>query len=252
VLLISGFGIDKTQVGFYKASASVGIALYFILVSITQVAYPLMSKLYAQKAWSELKRVVNTLLLGFVFLTSLAFIFTNLFSLEIIKLIFGNSYEPAAAVLPWYVLGIGLLCLVILLGNMMISFEHKPTYLIYLSFALLVYVVLVSILVATLELLAPPVSLIIISMIIIGLLIYFIDKKDRDLINKKRTLLNTFWLFLLATITILLNRVLVNYVNPYVVSVFAFVFFLVVSLITSREVRISALNSASLLLRVKK
>jgi O-antigen/teichoic acid export membrane protein len=252
VLLLSGFGMPKIQVGYYKASASIGIALYFLFASVYQVAYPLMAKLYAQKLMVDLKKVVNTLFLAIFYTTSLAFVFTMIFSKVIIMLLFGNKYMSAASILPWYVLSIGLLSLIIMLGNMMIAFDHNKIYLLYLFVSLVIYVMLVSVLITNLEIFAPPIALTIVSTIIIGILIHLLNQKDQNLFEVKKILVNIGWLILILVVTIFLNNYLGNYVNQYVVGGLVFVVYGLISFLTINEVRSSVMNSASILLGGKK
>jgi O-antigen/teichoic acid export membrane protein len=252
VLLLSGFGMSKNQVGYYKASASIGIALYFLFASVTQVSYPLLAKLYAQELMLDLKKVVNTLFLAIFYTTSLAFVFMMIFSKVIILLLFGNKYLSAASILPWYVLSIGLLSLIIMLGNMMIAFEHNKTYLIYLFISLVIYVILVSVLIVNLELFAPPIALSIVSIFIIGILIYQINRKNQNLFAVKKILINIVWLILMIAVALFLNNYLGNYFNQYIVGGLVFIVFGLVSFLPNNEVRVSVMNSASILLGGKK
>jgi O-antigen/teichoic acid export membrane protein len=252
VLLLRGFGMSEIQVGFYKANASIGIAVYFLFASVYQVAYPLLSKLYAQKSIVDLKKVVNTLFLSIFYATSLAFVFTSIFSKDVILLLFGSKYAASTGILPWYVLGIGLLSLVIMLGNMMIAFEHNYVYLAGLFIALIIYVLLVFVLIKSITLLAPPIALTIVSIMIIGLLIYLINRKNEYLFEVKKIALNVGWLILTIAVALYLNNYLGNDANHYVVGGGVFIVYALISFLTSNEVRSSVMNSVSILSGAKK
>jgi len=252
VLLLRGFGMSEIQVGYYKANASIGIAVYFLFSSVYQVAYPLLSKLYAQKAIVDLRKVVNTLFLSILYATSLAFVFTTFFSRDVILLLFGSKYGSSTGILPWYVLGIGLLSLVIMLGNMMIAFEHNYVYLLFLFIALVFYVFLVYVLIPSITLLAAPVALTIVSLLIIGLLIYLINRKTAYLFEVKKIALNIGWLTLTIAVSISLYNYLGNYANHYVVGGLLFIVYSLVCFLTSNEVRSSVMNSVAILAGAKK
>jgi len=176
VLLLRGLGLTEAAVGYYKSSANIGSLLYFLFISVSQVSYPLIARLFARQDWKELGKVINKLFITIFYTIGLAFVFTFFFSDVIINLFFGKAYLPAVGVTPWYALSIGLLSVVIMLGNMMIIFEQRKTYLLYLVGALVLYLVIVVTLINRFEILTPPIALIAISLIIS---IVFIGKLNR-------------------------------------------------------------------------
>jgi O-antigen/teichoic acid export membrane protein len=181
-----------------------------------------------------------------------AFVFTEIFSKDVILLLFGSKYVFSTGILPWYVLSISLLSLVIMLGNMMIAFEHNYIYLLYLFVALVVYVILVFVLIKSVALFAPPIALTIVSTLIIGLLIYLINRKDQYLFEVKKISLNIGWLILIIALSIYLNNYLGNYANHFVIGGVVFIVYCLISFLTSNEVRSSVMNSVSILSGAKK
>lgn len=252
ILLLRGFGLSKIQIGYYKASASVGIALYFLISSILQVSYPLIAKLYSQKAFVDLRKIISTLFVAIFYLTIMASLFTAIFSELIITLLFGVDYLDAAAVLPWYVAGIGLLSLVIMLGNMMIAFDQNKTYLVFLASTLIGYVVLVYLLLPILNLAAPPIALMIMALLIISILMKIINRNNLNIIEEKKIIINIAWILLLGAISLFLTKYFSHFGNQYVVGGLIFLIFCSISIISSKEISNSLFNSVTILLGGKK
>lgn len=252
ILLLRGFGLTKIQIGYYKASASVGIALYFLISSVLQVSYPIISKLFSQKAFADLRKILTTLFLAIFYLTVLAFLFTNIFSKLIITLLFGVEYSLAATVLPWYVASIGLLSIVIMLGNMMIAFDQNKTYLIFLSSTLVSYIALVFLFLPIFNLNAPPISLIIVALLIILILAKIINRNTVNIIESKKILLNVSWFLFLGVISILIYNYYSIYVNPYVIGSLVLLLFGIISILSSKELKRSLGSSVSLLIGGRK
>ena len=252
VLLLRGLGLSKIMLGYYRASTSIGSMIYFLFASVLQVSYPLISKLYGNKSITELSKVVNTLLLAIFYTTSLAFVFTSLFSERIIILLFGQDYVYAATVLPWYTLSMGLLSMLIMLGNMMITFDLNKKYLLYLFGFLLIYISLIFVLTPSLGLITPPVTLIFVSVISICTLIKMIKKENQKIFEIKKILLTIVWIIIITIFSLLLNNYLCNYANQYLVGCLILIVYSIISFITIKEIRIVVTNSVSILFRSSK
>jgi O-antigen/teichoic acid export membrane protein len=252
VLLLRGQGLSEATVGYYKASASIGQILYFLFISISQVSYPLIAKLFAQNLNEELSKVVNKLFLAIFYATALAFVFTILFSDIIIQVFFGKAYLPAAGVTPWYTLSIGLLSIIIMLGNMMIVFEHKKNYLLYLLGSLVLYVVIVLFSTSWLEIYAPPMALIIVATLSSLLFMAILNHEYKRLFDLRGLGLTVGWLILMAVASVFVNRYLVTIMNPLIAGVLVFAVFGLVSYFTIRQVREAVKNSVIILLGKKR
>lgn len=248
VLLLRGQGLSEATVGYYKASASIGQILYFLFISISQVSYPAIARLFAQNLFSELRNVVHKLFLAVFFATALAFVFTSFFSEPIVRVFFGKAYLPAAGLTPWYTLSIGLLSIIIMLGNMMIAFEHKKNYLLYLLGSLILYVVIVIFTTGWLEIFAPPAALIIVTTLSSLLFIGILNREYKQLFNVRSLGLTVGWLILMAVVAIFLNKYLVNFMNPLFAGALVFAAYTLVSYFTIRQVRESVKNVIIVLL----
>jgi len=252
VLLLRGLGMTEASVGYYKDSANIGSLLYFLFISVSQASYPMIARLFTRQAWDELSSVVNRLFISIYYTTALAFLFTMLFSDVIISVLFGKPYLPATGVTPWYALSIGMLSVIIMLGNMMIVFEHKKTYLFYLLGSLVLYLVMVVALIGKLEIYTPPVALITVSVLVNILFIAIINRRYNRIFAIKTLLLIIGWLILMTAVALLIHHFLASVIDPRLSGVLVFVAFSLVSLFTIRQVREAVFNSVSVLLGKKK
>ncbi len=252
VLLLRGMGSTEAVIGYYKACTNIGSLLYFLFLSVSQVSYPLIAKLFTQQIWSEIKKVVSTLILSISYTTFLAFVLTFFFSEIIVKIFFGTSYLPATGVIPWYILGIGALSIVILMGNMMITFEHRKTYLLYLLGSFLFYLITFYLLFGKLGIYTPPISLFSASILSIVVLINILNRKYPQLFDIKSLLVNIGWLVLMSAAAVLLNQYLALLINRYIAGILIFGTFTLVSFLTIRQVREAVMSSAIILLGKKK
>ena len=208
VLLLRGLGSTEETIGFYKSSANIGSLLYFLFISVSQVSFPMIAKFFAQNLWVEMKKVVNTLFLSISYTTALAFVFTSFFADLLIKLFFGAEYLPAAGVTPWYALSIGGLSIIIMLGNMMITFEHKKTYLLYLLGSLLVYLGMFVLLFPRLGMYTPPVALITVATLSSILFVILINKEYQKVFDIRSLLFTNGWLILMSAAALILQKYL--------------------------------------------
>ena len=252
VLLLRGLGMTEAAVGYYKSSANIGSLLYFLFISVSQVSYPLIARLFAREDWKELGNVTNKLLISIFYTIALAFVFTFLFSDVIISVFFGKAYLPAVGVTPWYALSIGLLSVIIMLGNMMIVFDQKKTYLLYLLGALVLYLVIVFALINRFGIYTPPIALITISLLI-G--IFFIGRLNCEysgVFDVKTLTLVTGWLVLLTVAAVISHLLLARMIDAHLSGVVMFIVFTIVSFFSIRQVKEAVLNSVSTLLRKNK
>jgi len=252
VLLLRGLGMTEAAVGYYKANANIGSLLYFLFISVSQVSYPLIARLFTQDAWDELAKIINKLFLSIIYATALAYVFTALFSELIITVFFGKVYLPAAGVTPWYTLAIGLLSIIIMLGNLMIVFEHKKNYLLYLVGSLALYLVMVITLTGRLEIYSPPVALITVSVLVSILFIAWLNRDYHHVFDVRMLGINVGWLILMSIAALLIQRFLSNIIDPNLSGLLVFAAFSLVSFFTIRQVREAVLNSAAILLAKKK
>lgn len=252
VLLLRGLGSSEATIGYYKASANIGSLLYFLFISVSQVSFPMIAKLFAQRLWDEMKKVINTLFLSISYTTALAFVFTFFFADLIIKLFFGARYLPAVGVTPWYALSIGVLSIIIMLGNMMITFEHKKTYLLYLLGSLLLYLGIFVLLFSRMGMYTPPVALITVATLSSILFIFIINRNYQKVFDVKSLLMNNGWLILMSVITVVLHSYLSTLIHRYASGALLFTAFALISFFTIRQVREAVLNSVSILFGNKK
>lgn len=252
VLLLRGFGSTEATVGYYKASANIGSLLYFLFLSVTQVSYPVIAKLFSQQSWQELKKVANTLFLSVFYTSALAFAFTFFFAEIFIKLLFGAQYLPAAGVTPWYALSIGLLSIIIMLGNMMITFEHKKNYLFILLGSLVLYLLLFIALYKPLEIYAPPVTIIIISVITAVLFVAILNRHYHNVFDVKNLVKNIGVLLLMTAAAVALQLLASKVAPPALSGALIFSALALVSFFAVRNVREAVLHSVSILLAKKK
>lgn len=252
VLLLRGLGMTEAAVGYYKASANIGSLLYFLFISVSQASYPLIARLFTRQAWGDLSSVVNKLFISIYYTTALAFLFTTLFSDVLISVLFGKLYLPATGVTPWYALSIGMLSVIIMLGNMMIVFEHKKTYLFYLLGSLIVYLVMVAVLIGKLAIFTPPIALIAVSVMINILFVAIINRHYNRIFDVKTLLLIVGWLILMTGVSLFIHQYLAKVINPHLSGVLVFVAFSLVSLFTIHQVRDAVFNSVLVLLGKKK
>ncbi len=252
VLLLRGLGSTEETIGFYKSSANIGSLLYFLFISVSQVSFPMIAKFFAQNLWVEMKKVVNTLFLSISYTTALAFEFTSFFADLLIKLFFGAEYLPAAGVTPWYALSIGGLSIIIMLGNMMITFEHKKTYLLYLLGSLLVYLGMFVLLFPRLGMYTPPVALITVATLSSILFVILINKEYQKVFDIRSLLFTNGWLILMSAAALILQKYLSTLINVYFSGGLLFTAFALISFFTIRQVREAVLNSLAILFRNKK
>jgi O-antigen/teichoic acid export membrane protein len=252
VLLLRGLGSTEATVGYYKASANIGSLLYFLFISVSQVSFPMIAKLFAQNLWQEMRKVVNTLFLSITYTTALAFLFTSFFADVIIRVFFGEKYLPAVGVTPWYALSIGVLSIIIMLGNMMITFEHKKTYLFYLVGSLALYLAMVVLFFDKLGIYTPPVALITVAALSSILFIYIINRNYHQVFDVRSLLVNNGLLILMSAAAILLQQYLSQWMNQYISGILIFSVFTLISFFTIRQVRYAVKNSISILMTKKK
>lgn len=252
VLLLRGLGSTEATVGYYKASANIGSLLYFLFISVSQVSFPMIAKLFAQNLWQEMRKVVNTLFLSITYTTALAFLFTSFFADVIIRVFFGEKYLPAVGVTPWYALSIGVLSIIIMLGNMMITFEHKKTYLFYLVGSLALYLAMVVLFFDKLGIYTPPVALITVAALSSILFIYIINRNYHQVFDVRSLLVNNGLLILMSAAAILLQQYLSQWMNQYISGILIFSVFTLISFFTIRQVRDAVKNSISILMTKKK
>ncbi len=248
VILLRGLGSTEETIGYYKASANIGSLLYFLFISVTQVSFPLLSKLYIQEHWAEMKRVVNTLFLSISYATALAFVFTFFFSELIVKVLFGIKFLPAAGVTPWYGLSIGLLSILIMLGNMMITFEYKKTYLFYLLGTLIIYLALFVVLFNKTGMYTPPIALTAVAAISIILFVLLINRSYHRVFDINNLLKNTGWLIVMSACALLLNHYLSTVINQLFSGILIFSAFALISYFSIRQVREAVQHSAAILM----
>ena len=252
VLLLRGLGMTEAAVGYYKSSANIGSLLYFLFISVSQVSYPLIARLFAREDWKELGKVTNKLFISIFYTIALAFVFTLFFSDVIIGVFFGKAYLPAVGVTPWYALSIGLLSVIIMLGNMMIVFDQKKSYLFYLVGALALYLVIVVTLINRFEIFTPPIALITISLLISIVFISKLNRSYSGVFDVKTLLRITAWLISLSAIAVLLQRILADVIDAHLSGVLVFIVFTIVSFFSIRQVKEAVLNSLSILFGRKK
>mgnify|MGYP001117552857 CR=1 FL=1 len=249
ILLLRGFGTCEEIIGVYKANASIGIVVYYLFASILQVTYPSISNLHSQKLISSLKNLINTIFLLIFYVTSVAFIFTNFYSEIIISLFFGQKYLYDINILSWYVSGIGLLSLVIMLGNMLIVFEFKKYYLIYLFGSLCFFVFLTYLLYDYVYILSTPIALAISSIITILIFIYLLNKKKEKIINLKKLLLTFSWLIILVLISVKIFSFFSNRINNVILGFVILILYILISIASIKDIRISIKESFNNLIR---
>jgi len=245
ILILRGLGLSTKMIGYYKANASVGSMLYFLFASVLQVSYPLISKLFAQKSYVELKSVINTLFIAILYSSSLAFLFFTFFADKILLILFGPEFINFSLVMPLYALSMGLLSILIMLGNMMIVFEQKKTYLLFLFGSFLIYLLLMYFGTSFFQLYTPPIALIIISIISITFFILLLKKNELNLFETRKIFLIIFWLSSLIFISIILN----NQFNSFLVGLIIFIIFTFISFISINEIRTAIINSIKILIR---
>jgi len=246
---LRGYGTNEEIIGIYKANASIGIVVYYIYAAILQVTYPLISNLHSQKYISSLKNLINKIFLLIFYVTSIAFIFTNFYSDKIIELFFGQEYLYNINILSWYVSGIGLLSLVIMLGNMLIVFEFKKYYLIYLFGSLCFFVFLTYLLYDYVTILSTPIALAISSIITILIFIYLLNKKKEKIINLKKLLLTFSWLIILVSISVKIYYILTNRINNIILGFVILILYILISIASIKDIRISIKESFNNLIR---
>jgi len=192
------------------------------------------------------------LFLSISYTTALAFVFTSFFADLLIKLFFGAEYLPAAGVTPWYALSIGGLSIIIMLGNMMITFEHKKTYLLYLLGSLLVYLGMFVLLFPRLGMYTPPVALITVATLSSILFVILINKEYQKVFDIRSLLFTNGWLILMSAAALILQKYLSTLINVYFSGGLLFTAFALISFFTIRQVREAVLNSLAILFRNKK
>lgn len=248
VLLLRGLGSAEATIGYYKANANIGSLLYFLFISVSQVSFPVLAKLFHQEQWGEMKKLVNTLILSIFYTTALAFVFTFFFSELLVKLLFGIKFLPAAGVTPWYSLSIGFLSIIIMLGNMMITFEHRKTYLLYLLGSLALYLLAFVLLFDRMGMYAPPIALIAVSAISSAIFISIINRNYHGVFDAGSLLKNFGWLIVMTVAAVLLQGALSTIMPPYLSAALIFIAYTLVSFFTIGRVREAVLHSAAILL----
>lgn len=239
ILILSILGASKTDIGFYKAGISIGITLFFILESVIQVIYPLLSKLHSEKKYYELNRLINSVLVTFFIIASLTFIFLIDFSDLLIKLFLGNNYLNAESILPVYSFGMGLLSIVILIGYIIISFKHNRTFIYMLLISLILYVVLIFVIFPVAQLLSPPISLIAVSTFIILASLFMANSNNEKLVDIKDILIKFVSIIFLMVTSIILKNYFQLYFNGFFWRFTDLIIFSFLTLLLYKEARLT-------------
>lgn len=104
-VLLLGWLADVKQVGFYSVSKKLAYSVLTLTDPLTQSIYPQLSKLLAEKKFTEVKKMLFritsiAMLPGLVFM-----LFTFFLDEWIIRLIYGEAYVPAAEPFFFFVVG---------------------------------------------------------------------------------------------------------------------------------------------------
>lgn len=239
VLVLNAVGFTKDLVGQYKASTSIGLTIYYLLATVTQVTLPIISKLNAEKKTDEMNLVINRILFLLIFLTAAAFVMFSFFSTNLIGLFYGLKYLPGASILPLYAVSICLLSILIFLGNIYFTLHDKSGFLLLIFGGLVLYVVEIHLLSPILELLAPPVSLITISILCIIAIVWLLNADGIHLINTRKLFLLTLFLVINSIIILSVYRAIREYINPLITGTILTVIYLCLNLLVLKDLRTS-------------
>ena len=237
ILVLNAVGFTKDLVGQYKASTSIGLTIYYLLATVTQVTLPIISKLNAEKKIDEIMLVINKILFLLIFLTGAAFVVFSFFSKNLINLFYGLEYLPGASILPLYAVSICLLSILIFLGNIYFTLNNKSGFLLIILGGLVMYVIEIYLLSPILKLLAPPMSLVTISILCIIAIVWLLNAGEFHLINTRKIFLVAFFLVINSLIIFLLYGTLREYVDPLLIGITLTVIYLGVNLLALKDLR---------------
>ncbi|MBL7147261.1 MAG: flippase [Nanoarchaeota archaeon] len=111
------------EVGLYNAALPTALLLYIFPSAIRTLFFPVLSELYAQDKRDTFKSVYRTVVKWIMTVNSIIFIFLIIFSYQIIRILFGESYVNDKILFLGVTLPISVLALIILaLGLFLGSF----------------------------------------------------------------------------------------------------------------------------------
>ncbi len=96
-----GFFLDASAVGVYSAGyqlaeTGINILSYFLMM----VFFPVIIKVYETKGQNSAKQLIHDLLIYYLILVTPALAGISVLSSEIVKVLLGNSFSPAAGIMP--------------------------------------------------------------------------------------------------------------------------------------------------------
>lgn len=110
---------DKNDSGLYAAASIIGKSVLFLSGGFIAAIYPIVSRMSGNK--QSTNEIFKVSFLGLFFLCALGVLFFKFFGLELLHLIYGNSYIGASDLLWKYSLAVMPMALVILCENYLIA-----------------------------------------------------------------------------------------------------------------------------------
>lgn len=124
-ILMIGFFLESQQVGFYRAIQPLRQITEFTLVSFTFIFLPLATEKYSSNLISELEELYTVSTKWIAAITFPFVLVLSLFSKDLIIVLFGEQYLPAASAMTILISGLYIRALVGLNGDI-VKAIHRP------------------------------------------------------------------------------------------------------------------------------
>ncbi len=108
ILLMNYFHVDHASIGYYHLVTSLGLMAGFVLTGVGPLALSIFSEVYARESRIGLSRSWRQIVGFSAFLTVPIYVFIFFNAGALIAFVFGEQYLPAAPLLAFYIVFLGL------------------------------------------------------------------------------------------------------------------------------------------------
>jgi len=108
IILMNYFHVDHAGIGYYHLVTSLGVMAGFVLTGVGPLALSIFSEVHARESHSGLSRSWRQIVGFSAFLTVPIYVFIFFNAEVLITFVFGDQYRPAAPLLAFYIVFLGL------------------------------------------------------------------------------------------------------------------------------------------------
>lgn len=123
-IIMIGYFLDSTQVGYYRAIQPLRRAPIFVMIAFQFLFLPLATELYEKDEITKLGEFYKTSTKWIVVITLPIVLVLSIFSKDVVRLLYGTDYLPAATALSVLVIGLYFRAFVGLNGDMVKAIDR--------------------------------------------------------------------------------------------------------------------------------